>query len=126
MQLGHVAQRHRDPACHLLARAVAGVGPGAGRRRAGRDHQRQQGQQPVEGSDHQAWHEQAARARRVVEAVPVHEDDGVGDQEDGGHEVHHDQIGVQLGVDDDAPEDGLRQNARDQTAAQPHQIAPAR
>jgi hypothetical protein len=54
------------------------------------------------------------------------QDDGVGQQDHGGEEVHHDQVRVELRVDDDPAQHGLRQNSGDQAAAQVDQVPPPR
>ncbi len=126
MELGHVAQCDGDPLRHLLARGVARVRPGTGGGGTGRDHERQERQGAVEEADQRPGHEEVAGTGRVVAGGAVDQDDGVDQQEHGGEEVHHDDVGVELGVDDDAAEDGLGQHAAHQPSAQPHQVAPAR
>ena len=53
------------------------------------------------------------------------QDDGIGQQDHGGEEVHHDQIRVEFRVDHDPPQHRLGQNPDDQAAAQVDQVAPA-
>ena len=125
VQLGHVAQRHREALRHLLPRAVAGVRPRPRRRRPRPDDDGEQRQQPVVETDEETGHQQAGRPGAVVAPVPVDEHDGVDQQEHGGEEVHHDHVGVELGVDDDAAQHRLGQDAGHQPAAQPDQVAPA-
>ena len=60
----------------------------------------------------------------VVRGSPVHQDDGVDQEEHGGEEVHHDQVRVELGVDDDPAQHGLGQDPGHQATAQPDQVAP--
>ena len=125
VELGHVAQRDRDPLRHLLARAVAGVRPSAGRCGAGADDEREEGEQAVVEADERPGHQQVARAGAVLAGGAVDEDDRVDDEEHRRVEVHHHEVGVQLRVDDDAPEDGLGEHARHQPAAQPDEVAAA-
>ena len=106
--------------------ASPACGPGAGRGGAGADDQRQQREEPVVEADERARHEEVGRARRVVAGRAVHEHHGVDQQQHGGEEVHHDDVGIELRVDDDPAEDGLGQDAGHEPAAQPDQVAPAR
>ena len=100
-------------------------GPGPGGGGAGRDHERQQREEPVVEADEGPGHQQAGRPRRVVAGGAVDQHHGVDQQEHGGEEVHHDDVGVELGVDDDPAEDGLGQHAGHEAAAQPDEVAPA-
>ncbi len=126
VQLGHVPKGHRDPLGPELAcgRPGVGTGPGGGGS-GGQDDGQQQDQGPAEEQDGPA-DQQMARAGGVVPARPVEEDDGVHHQRHGGQEMDHDQVRVQLRVDDDAAHDGLEQDATDQAGAQPDQVAAER
>ncbi len=50
---------------------------------------------------------------------------GVGQQHHGGEEVDHDQVGIELGVDDDPAQHGLGQYAHHQATAQIDQVGSA-
>jgi hypothetical protein len=54
----------------------------------------------------------------------VDQDDGVGHEHQGGNEVEHHPVGIELGQDDDPADHGLGQDARHQAAAQPDQVPP--
>ena len=122
VQLRHVAQRNRDALGHLLPRGIARMRTGPGCCRAGGNDEGQHHQHPVVQPQQRTGNEQSGRARPVVEPVTVHQHDGVDQQQHGGEEVHHDQIGIQLGVDDDPAQHGLGQYADDQASAEIHQV----
>ena len=125
MQLGHVAQCDGQTLGDLLARGVAGMGPSTGRRRAGRDHEAEQPEEPVVEADEWPGYQEVRGSGRVVAGRAVHQHDRVDQQEHGGEEVHHDHVGIQLRVHDDPPEDGLGQDADHQAAAEPREVTPA-
>ena len=101
------------------------MGPGTRGRSAGADDDREEGEQAVVEADEWPGYQQAAGAGAVLAGGSVHEDDRVDEEEHRRVEVHHDDVGVQLRVDDDATEDGLSQHPRHQAAAQPHEVAAA-
>ena len=55
-----------------------------------------------------------------------HQDEGVGQQGDAHHEVGHDDVRVELGVDDHRAQDRLADDAPEEAGRQPHQVPPAR
>ena len=101
VQLGHVPQRDGDALGHQLALVPAGVRAGARGRRAGRQHQAQQHQEPPAQRRTGRGTTRVAGARPVLAGRAVHQHHGVDDQEHRGQEVDHDHVGVELGVDDD-------------------------
>ena len=116
MDAGHVRQADGHP----LGTLATGVGPGAGGGGAGGHRQDEQDQVRPGQAQHPAGHRQGAPARSVGRPqAQLHRDRQQGDPE---HEVGHDHVGVELGVDDDRPEDGLAQDADEEATGQPAQV----
>ena len=115
-----------DPLGDELALGRPGVRSGPGRRRAGGEDEGQQDDETAAEQHDRSGHEPVAGAGGVVPAAAVEEHDRVDDQRQRGEEVDHDEVRIELRVDDDAAHDGLEQDAADQSGREPREVAPER